>query len=59
MVIGYGISDDDFSLPHLFPQVLGANAANYNVLARVVRPWIECECRGKPYTYQQGHAKNE
>lgn len=54
MLLG-GVSNEEYiMLPHLFPQGLIVNAADYKEeVEQVVDPWIATVSNGRPYTYHQ------
>lgn len=57
MVLGVISNEDRVMPPHFFPQGLRINAAAYiEVLATVVRPWMEEIAQGRPYVFQQDSA---
>ncbi|XP_035891201.1 uncharacterized protein LOC118502743 [Anopheles stephensi] len=52
MVLGCVSSEGDVMPPHIFPQSLRLNADGYiDLLATVVKPWIETVANGRPYVW--------
>jgi inhibitor of nuclear factor kappa-B kinase subunit alpha len=57
MVLGVVSSDGDVMPPHFFETGLRLNADKYiDVLATVVKPWMDAKANGRDYVFQQDSA---